>query len=153
MAEDPLLDRLPHQPPLRLVDEIVHVRAGESIEARVTFAPGAPVFAGHFPGAPVVPGVYLIEAVAQAAALLVLASLPPSAPEVAHKLPMLAGVERARFRRPAYPGQLLTLRVSLAHSRASFWKFTGGVWRGGEEIASMELLATMGEIAPTEEGG
>jgi 3-hydroxyacyl-[acyl-carrier-protein] dehydratase len=105
-------DLIPHRPPFLFVDEVVDVRAGEWARARWTLEPDAPFLAGHFPGHPIMPGVLIVEALAQTGAIAVL-----SADEAAGRLALFAGIERARFRRPVRPGETLDLEVRLTRRR------------------------------------
>ncbi|WCO68374.1 3-hydroxyacyl-ACP dehydratase FabZ [Iamia majanohamensis] len=139
---DPLVALLPHRPPFRFLDVVVACRPGASVEARWRVTGEEPWLAGHFPGHPVVPGVLQVEALAQAGAVAVLA-------DAAHagRLPLLGGVEEARFRRPVGPGDEVTLEVELERLSAR-----GGWGRGrasvaGEETARGRILFV---LAPDE---
>lgn len=103
---------LPHRPPFLFIDEIVELEAGRMARARWTLAPDTPFLAGHFPGEPVMPGVIIIEALAQTGALAVL-----SEPASAGKLALFAGIERAKFRRPVKPGETIDLAIELTRRR------------------------------------
>ena len=94
------------------VDEIVSLEPGKMAQARYTLPVDAPFLAGHFPGEPIMPGVLIIEALAQTGALAVLA-----APENRGKLALFAGIERAKFRRPVRPGDTIELEMTLTRSR------------------------------------
>ncbi len=102
-----ILRTLPHRYPIILVDRVVQIEAGRRIVALKNVSINEPVFAGHFPGYPVMPGVLILEALAQAAALLAILSLPPE--EVHRKVTYLMGIDGARFRRPVVPGDRLEL--------------------------------------------
>ena len=94
------------------VDEVIALEPGRSARARYTLPIDAPFLVGHFPGEPIMPGVLIIEALAQTGALAVLA-----APENRGKLALFAGIERAKFRRPVRPGDTIELEMTLTRSR------------------------------------
>lgn len=105
-------DLLPHRPPFLFVDEVVELVPGRSARARLFVDPDAPFFAGHFPGNPILPGVIIVEALAQTGALATLAE-----PGMEGKLALFAGIERARFRRVVRPGETLELETRLTRRR------------------------------------
>ena len=105
-------DLLPHRPPFLFVDEILALAPGESARARWRVDPGAAFFAGHFPGNPILPGVILVEALAQTGALAALAEA-----EAEGKLVLFAGIERTRFRRVVRPGEDVILETRITRRR------------------------------------
>jgi 3-hydroxyacyl-[acyl-carrier-protein] dehydratase len=105
-------DLLPHRPPFLFVDEVLALAPGESARARLYVDPDAAFFAGHFPGNPILPGVIIVEALAQTGALAALAE-----PDSGGKLALFAGIERARFRRVVRPGEELVLETRLTRRR------------------------------------
>jgi 3-hydroxyacyl-[acyl-carrier-protein] dehydratase len=105
-------DVLPHRAPFLFVDEVIDLQPGRSARARFALSEDAPFLAGHFPGQPIMPGVLIVEALAQTGALAVL-----SEPGNAGKLALFAGIEKARFRRPVLPGDTLDLEVVLTRRR------------------------------------
>ena len=105
-------DLLPHRPPFLFVDEVLALAPGEHARTRWHVDPEAAFFAGHFPGNPILPGVIIVEALAQAGALAALAE-----PGSAGKLALFAGIERARFRRVVRPGEDLVLDARLTRRR------------------------------------
>jgi 3-hydroxyacyl-[acyl-carrier-protein] dehydratase len=105
-------DILPHRAPFLFVDEVLELVPGELARARLYVDPEAAFFAGHFPGNPILPGVIIVEALAQAGALAALAE-----PDSAGKLALFAGIERARFRRVVRPGEDLLLETRLTRRR------------------------------------
>jgi 3-hydroxyacyl-[acyl-carrier-protein] dehydratase len=105
-------DLIPHRPPFLFVDEVLAVEPGTLARARWTLPADAAFLAGHFPGRPILPGVIMIEALAQTGALAVLSEEANRG-----KLALFAGIERARFRRPVLPGETLDLEVRITRRR------------------------------------
>jgi 3-hydroxyacyl-[acyl-carrier-protein] dehydratase len=140
-----ILKLLPHRYPILLVDRVLEVQLGKSIRAIKNVSINEPFFTGHFPHRPVMPGVLMLEAMAQAAALLSFATqgVAPSDKTVYY----FAGIDAARFKRPVEPGDQLVMDVQLERAKAGIYKFKG-VTRVGEEIAcEAELMCTMRTIA------
>ena len=126
---------LPHRKPFLLLDVVTKVQPG--VSARATWTPGAdePFFAGHFPGRPVVPGVLLVESMAQCGAVAVLAD-----ERYAGKLPLFGGVERARFRRQVLPNDEITLECEMTQLSARGGKGSGRALVNGQVVAEADLL-------------
>jgi 3-hydroxyacyl-[acyl-carrier-protein] dehydratase len=103
---------IPHRPPFLFVDEVLELRPGRSARARWYVDPGAAFFAGHFPGNPILPGVIIVEALAQTGALAAMA-----ADDAAGKLALFAGIEKVRFRRVVRPGDTLELYTELTRRK------------------------------------
>jgi len=140
-----ILKQLPHRYPILLVDRVLSLTKGERIVAIKNVTINEPFFTGHFPHRPVMPGVLILEAMAQAAALMSFATegVTPDDKTVYY----FAGIDGARFKRPVEPGDQLTMEVSLERSKASIYKFKG-VTRVGDEVAcEAELMCTMRRIA------
>jgi len=126
---------LPHRKPFLLLDVVTDVQPG--VSARATWTPGGdePFFAGHFPGRPVVPGVLLVESMAQCGAVAVLAD-----ERYAGKLPLFGGVERARFRRQVLPNDEITLECDMTQLSARGGKGSGRALVKGQVVAEADLL-------------
>lgn len=141
---DRILETLPHRYPMLLLDKLVDGRAFESATGikNVTF--NEPFFMGHFPGDPIMPGVMIIEAMAQSAAVLAIRSLGPWANGSSV---YFMGVDEAKFRRPVRPGDQLRLEVALDRYRLGVWKYSGRAMVGGELAA--EALLTAKLMTPT----
>lgn len=140
-----ILKLLPHRYPILLVDRVLEIEAGKSIKALKNVTINEPFFMGHFPKHPVMPGVLMIEAMAQAAALLSFSTLGVTPDD--KTVYYFAGIDGARFKRPVAPGDQLIMDVSLLRMKAGIFKFKG-VTRVGENIAcEAELMCTMRTVA------
>ncbi|HYD78015.1 3-hydroxyacyl-ACP dehydratase FabZ [Ramlibacter sp.] len=140
-----ILKQLPHRYPILLVDRVESIELGKSIRALKNVTINEPFFTGHFPHRPVMPGVLMLEAMAQAAALLSFATqgVTPDDKTVYY----FAGIDGARFKRPVEPGDQLVMDVTLERAKAGIYKFKG-VTRVGEEVAcEAELMCTMRTLA------
>lgn len=136
-----ILKQLPHRYPILLVDRVLELEKGKRIKALKNVTINEPFFMGHFPHRPVMPGVMMLEAMAQAAALLSFdaAGVTPDDKTVYY----FAGIDAARFKRPVEPGDQLIMDVTLERSKAGIYKFSG-VTRVGADIAcEAELMCTM----------
>lgn len=129
---------LPHRYPFLLVDRVIELDPGKSIVALKNVTVNEPFFQGHFPGHPVMPGVLIVEALAQASGLLIGLSGPR--PEGRDALFYLAKVDNARFNRPVFPGDQLRLEVHLKRLIRSMGIFTARAVVDGREVASCELM-------------
>lgn len=131
---------LPHRYPFLLVDRVVELEPGVRIHALKNVTVNEPQFQGHFPQAPIFPGVYVVEALAQAAGLLALAAHP----EAAGGLFYLTGLDGFRFRRPVVPGDALQLHVRKSAEKRGVWKFEAWAEVDGKRVVEGELTAAMG---------
>ena len=132
---------LPHRYPMLLVDRVLEIEAGKRIVAIKNVTANEQFFQGHFPGAPVMPGVLIIEAMAQCCAILFLRDLP----DRDRKLFLFGGVDKARFRKPVFPGDQLRLECDLLQKRSSSLKMHGTATVEGSIVAEAEMLSIMVE--------
>src|SRR6476620_8084366 len=139
-----ILKQLPHRYPFVLVDRVISLEKGKTIRTLKNVTINEPFFVGHFPHRPVMPGVLMLEAMAQAAALLSFDTqgVTPDDKTVYY----FAGIDSARFKRPVEPGDQLVMDVTLERAKAGIFKFKG-TCRVGEELAcEAELMCTMRRI-------
>jgi 3-hydroxyacyl-[acyl-carrier-protein] dehydratase len=139
-----ILKKLPHRYPILLVDRVLAVDGGKSIKALKNVTINEPFFVGHFPHRPVMPGVLILEAMAQSAALLAFAN-EGAAPD-SNSVIYFAGIDGARFKRPVEPGDQLIMDVTLERARAGIYKFKGTARVGDEVACEAELMCTMRTI-------
>ena len=140
-----ILKQLPHRYPILLVDRVLEIEKGQRIRALKNVSINEPFFTGHFPHRPVMPGVLMLEALAQAAALLAFDTLG-TAPDD-KTVYYFAGIDGARFKRPVEPGDQLILEVSLDRMKAGIFKFKARALVGTEVATEAELMCTMRTIA------
>jgi 3-hydroxyacyl-[acyl-carrier-protein] dehydratase len=139
-----ILKQLPHRYPILLVDRVLELEKGVRIKALKNVSINEPHFQGHFPHRPVMPGVLMLEALAQAAALLAFDTLGETPDD--QTVYYFAGIDGARFKRPVEPGDQLILEVELDRMKAGIFKFKARA-RVGDEIATeAELMCTMRKI-------
>ena len=131
---------LPHRYPFLLVDRIVEMDPGERIVGIKNVTVNDSFFPGHFPGSPVMPGVLIVEAMAQTGAVMVIRE---GGEAFAGKLFYLAGVDKARFRRPVVPGDQLRMELTLLSMRRRVCKMAGRATVDGELVAEAVLLSMM----------
>ncbi len=140
-----ILKQLPHRYPILLVDRVLELDKGKSIKALKNVTINEPFFVGHFPHRPVMPGVLMLEAMAQAAALLSFDTMGVTPDD--NTVYYFAGIDGARFKRPVEPGDQLIMDVTLERAKAGIFKFKG-VTRVGDQVAcEAELMCTMRTIA------
>jgi len=131
---------LPHRYPFLLVDRVVSLEPMKTLVAVKSVTVNEPFFAGHFPGHPVMPGVLILEALAQAAALLAKASM---ANDPGDKVTYLMAIDNARFRKPVVPGDRIELRVEVVKQKGAIWKEKGAALVDGEVVAEAEFMAML----------
>jgi 3-hydroxyacyl-[acyl-carrier-protein] dehydratase len=127
-----ILKKLPHRYPFLLVDRVLELESGKRIKALKNVTINEPFFVGHFPHRPVMPGVLIIEAMAQAAGLLSFDALGTSTDD--NSVIYFVGIDNARFKRPVEPGDQLIMDVTIERQKAGIFKFKG-VTRVGDQIA------------------
>jgi 3-hydroxyacyl-[acyl-carrier-protein] dehydratase len=133
-----LMELLPHRPPMLLIDKMVDIVPDISATGIRAVSINDPAFLGHFPGHPVMPGVMIVEAMAQTAGALVMYSMNANA---ADKLVYFMSIDKARFRHPVVPGDLLRIPVKLQRARAPVWRFSGEAYVDGKLCAEAEFSA------------
>lgn len=133
---------LPHRYPFLLVDRIVELETGKRIVGMKNVTVNEPFFPGHFPGHPVMPGVLIIEAMAQVAAILAYVSSDES---VRSKVTYFVGIDNARFRKPVVPGDQLRLELEAVGCKRGIWTFSGKVLVDGKLVAEADLKATFAD--------
>lgn len=140
-----VMNYLPHRYPFLLVDRVLEMTPGERIVAIKNVTINEPFFVGHFPHSPVMPGVLIIEAMAQAAAILSFKTRGAKPDE--NSILYFAGIDNARFKRPVLPGDTLTFDMTLQREMRGIWKYSG-VARVGDEVAvQADLMCAIKQIA------
>jgi len=137
-----VLRQLPHRYPFLLVDRVLEYHPGKSIRALKNVTYNEPYFVGHFPHRPVMPGVMIIEALAQAAGILAFRTVDVVPDENTRFY--FAGIDKARFRKPVEPGDQLILKATLERQVRGIWKFATSAEVDGKEVASAEMLIAPG---------
>jgi len=133
-----IMDRIPHRYPFLLIERVTDMVLGESAVGIKNVSVNEPYFQGHFPGQPIMPGVLIVEAMAQTAAVLVMESLG----ELEHgKVVYFMTIDNARFRRPVRPGDCLKIHVQRQHRRGQVWKFSGEAKVDGKTVAQASYSA------------
>jgi beta-hydroxyacyl-ACP dehydratase FabZ len=130
---------LPHRYPFLLVDRIIEYEPRKRVVGLKNITANEPFFEGHFPGAPVMPGVLIVEAMAQTAGVLMLASLP----DRARKLVFFTGIDSAKFRRPVVPGDQLRIELDVLKLRARYIRLHGKAYVDGALVAEAEISSAL----------
>jgi len=139
-----IMNILPHAYPFLLVDRIIEIEPGKRIVGIKNVTYNEPFFPGHFPGRPIMPGVLIVEAMAQTAGVLVFNTLSEGD---RNKLVYFLGMDNVKFRKPVIPGDQLRLELEITKHRQSIWGFKGKALVDGKLVAEAELLAMLGEKA------
>lgn len=134
--------KLPHRYPFLLVDRVLELKKNESVTALKNVSFNEPFFQGHFPGYKIMPGVLIVEALAQTGGILLFCSLPD--PE--GKLVFLSKINNTRFRRPVVPGDQLILKVDLLKFKAGFSQIRGTAYVDGTVVAESEMMASLVDV-------
>lgn len=133
-----IMEAIPHRYPMLLVDKVKDIVPSESATGVKNVTINEPFFQGHFPSRPIMPGVLIIEAMAQTAAVLVMSSMGEAARD---KLVYFMSIKDARFRRPVVPGDVLELRVAKEQNRGPTWRFKGEGVVDGKVVAEATYTA------------
>jgi 3-hydroxyacyl-[acyl-carrier-protein] dehydratase len=139
-----ILDHLPHRYPFLLIDRVTEYKAGESLTGIKNVTYNEPFFLGHFPQRPVMPGVLILEAMAQATGLLAFRTVERGADR--DSLYFLVGMDKARFKRPVEPGDQLVLTANLLRAKRGIWVFDCSARVDGTLVASAEIMCTERDI-------
>ena len=135
---DGIRERIPHRTPMLLIDRVIRIVTDKSAVGVKAVSNGEPFFAGHFPEYPIMPGVLIVEAMAQTAACVACVTLGE---ETIGKLVFFTTIENARFRKPVRPGNLLELHVEKLTSKGTLWKFRGVAMVEGKKVAEADFGA------------
>ena len=138
-----VMRRLPHRYPFLLVDRVLECVAGQSIRALKNVTVNEPFFPGHFPHRPVLPGVIILEALAQTAGILAFVTAGVYPDE--NRQLYFVGIDKARFRRPVLPGDQLIMTAKLERSLRGIWKFSTLAEVDGQEATSAEMMVAPGQ--------
>ena len=139
-----IMGLLPHGYPFLLVDRIVELEIGKRIVGIKNVTINEPFFQGHFPGQPIMPGVLIVEAMAQTAGVLAFKSMPE---EFKKKVVYFMGIDKVRFRRPVQPGDQIRMEMVVSKQRKSIWGFTGKAYVEDQLAAEAELMAMVSDKA------
>jgi 3-hydroxyacyl-[acyl-carrier-protein] dehydratase len=139
-----ILKKLPHRYPILLVDRVLEIDKGQRIKALKNVTINEPFFMGHFPHHPVMPGVLMLEALAQTAAILSFDAIDSEADD--KTVYYFAGIDGARFKRPVSPGDQLILEVELDRAKSGIYKFRAKATVDGELAVEAQLMCTMRKL-------
>jgi 3-hydroxyacyl-[acyl-carrier-protein] dehydratase len=135
-----IMEVLPHRYPFLLVDKVEEMELGKKIVGIKNVTINEPFFQGHFPGHPIMPGVLIVEAMAQVGGILAFKSEPD---KTDGSVVYFMGIDNARFRKPVLPGNQLRLELEVVKRRRAIWRFKGEAYVGEELVAEAEILATV----------
>ena len=141
ITKEEIKELLPHRDPMLLIDELININKLKSAKAIVNVKKDSFFVQGHFPGQPVMPGVFIVEAFGQAAAALTAHGIDKSTYE--NKLVFLMSVEKARFRNPVIPDCKLLLKIEAIRSHGRVWKYIGEAFVGDKKMADAQWSATI----------
>jgi len=141
MDIEQVMQYLPHRYPFLLIDKVTELELGKSVTALKNVSINEPFFPGHFPGAPVMPGVLILEAMAQAAAILSFKTKGYAPEDIG--IVYFAGIDSARFKKPVKPGDQLILKVDIVREMRGIWKYKGRAEVDGVLVAEADLMATL----------
>lgn len=136
-----ILRLLPHRYPFVMIDRVLSVEPEKSVEALKNVSINEPFFQGHFPEKPVMPGVLMLEGMAQAGGVLAFCTMPEY---VGEKLIYFAGIDKVRFRKPVGPGDQIIYKVELLKRKRGIWKMAAVAYVDEQKVAEAELMASFG---------
>lgn len=139
-----VLKHLPHRYPFLLVDRVIDYKVNDYLTAIKNVSYNEPCFPGHFPHRPVMPGVLILEALAQATGILAYKSTAQTPTE--NSLYYFVGIDKARFKQPVVPGDQLTLEVKLTRTLRGIWKFDGLACVDGKVVCEAELMCAERDV-------
>ncbi|MFQ5587431.1 MAG: 3-hydroxyacyl-ACP dehydratase FabZ [Nitrospiria bacterium] len=134
-----ILAILPHRYPFLLVDRVLSFEAGKKMTALKNVSMNEPFFQGHFPGRPIMPGVLIVEAMAQLGGVLAFKSAKGKEGQMVYFL----GIDKAKFRKPVLPGDQLRLEIEVLHQRPPYWKLKGEAYVEDQLVSEAELKAML----------
>lgn len=140
-----ILELLPHRYPFLLVDRVISLTPGEKIHAQKNVSMNEEFFNGHFPHFPVMPGVLIIEALAQAAGILSFKTMETKPDD--KSVIFFVGIDNARFKRPVVPGDVLSLHVSIARNIRGIWKYKAQAMVDENLVAEADLMCALRDVA------
>src|SRR3972149_649496 len=135
-----IMNILPHRYPFLLIDRRLELDPGKRARGLKNVTINEPFFNGHFPGHPIMPGVLLVEAMAQVGGVLAFKSA-----DVTNKVVYFMGIDKARFRKPVLPGDAVEFELNVTRSRGTIWAFKGEAFVAGRAVAEAEVPATIVE--------
>jgi 3-hydroxyacyl-[acyl-carrier-protein] dehydratase len=144
LAYQDIIKILPHRPPFLLVDMITELELGERVVGIKNVTINEPFFKGHFPGNPIMPGVLVIEAMAQVGGILARLSVPESMNLDASKAIYFAAIDKVKFRKPVIPGDQIVFELTAMRKGTKIWKMKGRAMVHKELVAEAELVAAIG---------
>ena len=136
-----IMNLIPHRYPMLLIDRIIEIEEGKRITAQKNVSINEPFFCGHFPGEPIMPGVLIVEAMAQAAAVLVAMTLKPE--DLPRKLVYFMSIQEATFRKPVIPGDQMLIYAEVLRYRLNAWRMKGYVTVEGEHVSGATYTAML----------
>jgi len=136
---DEIMERLPHRYPFLLVDRVLEFVEGESIKALKNVTINEPHFNGHFPGHPIMPGVLIVEAMAQVGGVLALSSMDADKDYLMY----FTGIDGVKFRKPVRPGDQIICEITVLRKRGAMWKYKGEAFVDGNLVCAATLMASV----------
>jgi beta-hydroxyacyl-ACP dehydratase FabZ len=144
LLHEDIIKILPHRYPFLFVDKIVELEPGQKVVGIKNVTIDEPFFQGHFPGKPIMPGVLIVEAMAQTGGVLAGLSIPDFAEQDGKRIIYFMSIDKVKFRKPVVPGDQLVFEVVALRTGSRVWKMAGKAFVGGDLAAEAELVATIG---------